>query len=465
MGKEKFSDNSPENNPLGYKPIGKLLFSFAWPTILGNIVNSLYNIIDQVFIGRSVGYLGNAATNVFYPLLIITLAVSLLFGVGTASNYSIELGRGNNKKAREVAGTGLASVTIIGILLLVVSLIFLQDLLVFFGATPNILPYALDYSKIVSFGLPLLAISIFMGPLIRSDGNSIFPMTATILGVVLNTVLNAIFVLGLGLGIKAVAAATVISQLISTGLLLSYIPRFKNVKFSLKDFIPKFYGVKTVIALGMAPFIFQISATLIQIVRNNLLNTYGAQSIYGSDIPIAIAGIVGKIDIIFVSIVIGFVQGSQPIIGYNYGAKNYERVHQTIRLLLKMTFTISIIAFIIFEVFPRELISIFGTATPEYFEFGVKYMRINLFCTFIIGMYISISTFFTSIQKPKIGVFLSLLKQIIILLPMLLVLPKYLGVDGIAYALPISDSVAFCVAVFLLYRQLKIMPKKNMERS
>ncbi|QPK93852.1 MATE family efflux transporter [Actinomyces sp. zg-332] len=454
-------EKGQRKNPLAYKSIRRLLFSFAWPTILGSVANSMYNIVDQIFIGHGVGYVGNAATNVSHPFIIICLAIGLLAGIGSATNYSVELGRGNTQKAKEVAGTAISLVGIFGILFVILLNIFLPQLLVFFGATDEILPYAIEYVRILSLSFPLLLFAIALFPLMRADGNFIMPMVSILFGVTLNTILNAIFVLGLGLGMKAVATATVISEVFATGMLFFFIPKFKNVKFTFKDFIPKKKAIKTIVALGMSPFIFQISATFIQIILNNLLNHYGSLSAYGSEIPIAIAGIVSKINIIFISLVIGFTQGAQPIIGYNYGARNYERVHQTIKLLLKITLVISVIAFAVFEIFPKELISIFGTADERYFEFGSKYMRITLFFTFIAGASISSSTFFTSIQKPKIGVMLSLLKQVLLLLPLLVILPKFLEIDGILYATPVADFLSFLLAMHLLRLQLKKIPKEN----
>lgn len=464
MRSEKTNVERPKGNPLGYEKIYKLLLSLAWPTILGNIINSLYNIVDQIFIGHSVGYLGNAATNISFPIFIIILAFGVLTGIGTATNFSVELGRNNPDKAKKVVGTAIGIIFIVGVILIIIFNVFLTPLMYAFGATNETITYATDYTRIISFGTPLLMFSIAMGPILRSDGNSTYPLYCVIAGVVLKIILNIIFIFHYHWGIKAIATGTVISQILAAIMLILYIPRFKNIKISFKDFLPKWSAIKIIFALGMSPFIFQISATFIQIVINNSLKSYGASCIYGSDIPIAIAGIVSKINIIFISIIIGLVQGSQPIIGYNYGAKNYARVRQTFNVLIKITTSISIIAFLIFEIFPSQVISIFGESDKTYFEFGTIYARIFLFSSIFAGILISGSTFFTSIQKPKIGVMLSLLKQIIFLLPLIIFLPMLIGIKGIVYATPIADTIVLIPTIIMLRRQFKKIPKENIPR-
>ena len=419
--------NSTIENPLGIKPIKKLLISFAWPAITANIINALYSIVDQIFIGQGVGYLGNAATNIAFPITTICLALGLMIGIGAAANFNLELGRGNPEKA--------------------------------FGSTDEILPYAKTFASISSLGIPFLLLSISTNPMVRSDNSPKYSMYAIVLGAILNIILNPIFIFGFGWGIAGSAWATVISQFISAAILLFYFPRFKSVKFHKEDFIPKFSLLKISIALGMTSFVFQGSSMIIQIVTNNLLNTYGSQSIYGNDIPIAVAGIVAKVNIIFVSIIIGLVQGAQPIFGFNYGAKDYNRVRETMHYMMKYAIIISVVFFSIFELFPKQIVAAFGNGNKLYFEFAVRYMRFFLLFTFINGIHISSSTFFSAIGKPKIGVTVALTKQMIILLPTLLILSHFFGIDGIIYATPITDICAFSVSLFFLTREFRRMPK------
>ena len=341
-----------EENPFGYKPVGKLLASMAIPAVVANLVNALYNIVDQIFIGQGVGYLGNAATNIAFPITTICLAIGLMIGIGSAANFNLELGRKNIDRAREVAGTAAGTLVIIGILLWITILIFLKPMMVSFGATEKILDYAMEYTGITSFGVPFLLFSIGANPLVRADGSPKYSMMAIVVGAILNTVLDPVFMFIFNMGIAGAAWATVISEIVSALLLAYYFTRFKTVKFQLKDFIPKLEFVKVIVSLGIASFIFQFSTTIIQITTNNLLKKYGSMSVYGSDIPIAVAGIVAKINVIFIAIVIGIVQGGQPIFGYNYGAKNYRRVRETMKVLLKVTLFLSTVTFIIFQSFP-----------------------------------------------------------------------------------------------------------------
>lgn len=451
--------NSTIENPLGIKPIKKLLISFAWPAITANIINALYSIVDQIFIGQGVGYLGNAATNIAFPITTICLALGLMIGIGAAANFNLELGRGNPEKAKAVVGTSVTSLFIIGVILTILIHIFLEPLMYAFGSTDEILPYAKTFAGISSLGIPFLLLSISTNPMVRSDNSPKYSMYAIVLGAVLNIILNPIFIFGFGWGIAGSAWATVISQFISATILLFYFPRFKSVKFHKEDFIPKFSLLKISIALGMTSFVFQGSNMIIQVVTNNLLNTYGSQSIYGNDIPIAVAGIVAKVNIIFVSIIIGLVQGAQPIFGFNYGAKDYNRVRETMHYMMKYAIIISVVFFAIFELFSKQIVAAFGNGNELYFEFAVRYMRFFLLFTFINGIHISSSTFFSAIGKPKIGVTVALTKQMIILLPTLLILSHFFGIDGIIYATPITDICAFSVSLFFLTREFRRMPK------
>ena len=448
-----------ELNPLGYKSIGKLLKSLAIPAIIANLVNALYNVVDQIFIGQRVGYLGNAATNIAFPITTMCLAIGLTLGIGGASNFNLELGKGYPEKSKHTAGTAASTLIIIGIILCISVRIFLEPLMISFGATDKILEYSMEYTGITSYGIPFLLFSIGVNPLVRADGNAKYSMIAIVIGAILNTILDPLFMFVYNWGIAGAAWATVISQIISASLLLMYFPRFKSVKFSLNDFIPQLHYLKRIISLGFASFIYQFSNMIVLVTTNNLLKIYGKNSIYGSDIPIAVFGIVMKINVIFIAIVLGLVQGAQPIFGFNYGAKNYHRVRETMRLLLKVTFSIATILFIIFQVFPKQIISLFGEGDKLYFEFAIKYTRIFLAFISLNSIQISIATFFPSIGKAIKGATVSLTKQLIVLFPLLLILPRFFGVEGVIYATPLTDLVAFTVAIIFLINEFKYMPK------
>ena len=443
----------------GTESIPKLLVSLAVPAIIANLVNALYNIVDQIFIGQKIGFLGNAATNVAFPLTTICLAIGLMTGVGAATNFNLELGRKRPKRAKSVAGTAVTMLLLGGIILCILINIFLKPMLTAFGATNQIFDYAIEYTRITSLGIPFLLFSIGANPLVRADGNAFYSMLAIVVGSLVNTILDPLFMFGFDMGMDGAAWATVIGQFVSAIMLALYFFRFKSVKFELRDFKIRIREIGILFALGTSPFIFQCSALVIQIVTNNLLKIYGAKSIYGSEIPIAVAGIVMKINVIFIAIVLGLTQGAQPIAGYNYGARKYTRVREILSLTLKSAFVISIVAFAIFQIFPVQIISVFGSGSELYFKYGTKYMRIFLFFIFLNGIQGAITLFLTSIGRAFQGAVLSLVRQIISLLPLLIILPYFMGVDGIMFAFPIADLVAFIVSVIILKKEMKRIPK------
>ena len=441
-------------NPMGTQPIKKLLMQLAIPAMIANVVNALYNIVDQIFIGQGVGYLGNAATNIAFPITTICLALGLMTGVGAASNFNLELGRKEVEKARKIAGTAVIQLIVMGIAVCLLVQIFLAPLMQLFGATDQIFDYAMEYSRITAYGIPFFLFSTGFNPLVRSDGRATFSMMAIIAGAVLNTVLDPIFIFVFQMGIAGAAWATVISQMVSALLLFAYIPEFRSVKFQWEDFIPHMKQVKAIAALGLTSFIFQISALIVQIVSNNLLKTYGAMSIYGSEIPIAVGGIVSKVFVIFIALIIGMTQGVQPIVGYNYGAKYYERVRQTIFLALKIGFGLSFVTWAVFEIFPLQIIQLFGNGNDLYFEFGIRYMRYFMLFTLINGITILITTFFPAIGKAKTGAFLSLARQLLILLPVMLLMTYIFGIEGMMFATPVSDVISLVLCLFFFKREL-----------
>lgn len=447
-------------NPMATKSVAKLLLSLAIPAIIANLVNSLYNIVDQIFIGHGVGYLGNAATSVAFPLTTICMAIGLMVGLGSSANFNIQIGKQNTDKARAIVGTATTLLVASGVIIMVVVNIFLNDLLWLFGATNQTIDYAVKYTRITSFGIPFLLFSTGFNPIIRADGSPIYSMLSVLTGAILNTILDPIFIFVCNWGIAGAAWATLISQIVAAVMCALYFIWFRNVKIrSIKEFIPRLKITKMIVTVGISSFIFQISTMVIHIVSNNMLKKYGAESVYGSDIPIAIAGIVSKISLIFLSVILGIIQGAQPIFGFNYGAKNFKRVRDTLKLAILSSFIFSLFAFALFMFAPRPLISLFGEGNELYYEFGVKYLRVFLFFTFLNGIQIASTTFFQAIGKATKGAILSLIKQVIFLLPLLVVLPMFMGVDGCMFAAPISDFIAFVSGAIMLYFELKRMPK------
>lgn len=448
-------------NPLGVKSEGKLLKSMAIPAIIANMTSVTYNIIDQIFIGRGVGYLGNAATTISFPITTICLSIAVMIGIGTAANFNLSLGRKDEVTAKKVVGTSFLSTIFAGLIISFLVQIFLEELMLFFGATKEILPYAKEYTSIIALGIPFFLLTVAINPLVRADRSPKYSMITIVIGALLNVILDAIFIFIFNLGISGAAWATVISQFTTALLLIIYYRNFKSFKITLEMFKFDFLILKSILALGLSSFIYQISTTIIQITTNNMLNIYGQQSIYGSDITIASAGIVSKINVVFIALVLGLVQGSQPIVSFNYGAKKYLRVRKTLKLVNKSAIFISIIFWLVFEIFTKNLISIFGSGSDLYFEFAVNYMRIFVLFIFFNGIQITTTTFFPSIGKAKKGATISLIKQIFILLPLLILLPKIFGIYGVVYAIPMADCLSFLIVLLFLYNELKIMPNKN----
>ncbi len=457
----KAISDSPRANPLGTEPIGKLICQFAVPSVIAMLVSALYNMVDQFFIGHSIGMLGNAATNVAFPLTTTCTALALLCGIGGAANFNISMGRKEPEKARRFMGAAFAMLLGLGIVLCLVVRLFLEPMMVAFGATNETLDYAMIYTGITSYGFPFLILTTGGSNLIRGDGSPKYSMMCSLMGALVNTVLDPIFIFALDMGMAGAAWATVIGQTVSGLMVLLYLPRFKTLKLKAADFRPELKYCLPIVSLGLTPFFNQLAMMVVQITMNNTMTTYGALSAYGSDIPLACSGIIAKVSMLFFSVVIGICQGMQPIVSYNFGAGNFKRVKDTIILACKAAFAISAVAFLCFQLFPRQIIGFFGSGSEEYFLFAERYFRINLFFIFINFLQPISSNFFTAVGMPKRGVFLSLTRQIIFLLPLLLILPRFMGIDGAMYAAPIADFVAAVLAILFIRAQFKIMPDFN----
>ena len=444
-------------NPLGTAPVGSLIAKFAIPAIISMLVSALYNIVDQIFIGQGVGMLGNAATNIAFPVTIISTAAALLLGIGSASNYNLEMGAGNEKKASSIAGTGLSSLIISGTILSVIVLLFLKPLLHFFGGTPDVMPYAIDYMGITAIGLPFYVLSTGGNHLVRADRSPTYSMTCILAGAVINTILDPLFIFGFKWGIKGGAWATVIGQIVSAFLVLLYFTKFRKMYLDRKMLKPQMRHLKAITSLGMASCINQIAIAAVQIVMNNILRYYGSISVYGSDIPIACVGIVSKVNMVFLAICIGISQGAQPIWGFNYGARKFDRVRQTYKYSATACTIIAVIFFLCFQFFPHQIVGMFGGGSDLYFKFAENYLRIFMLLTFANGIQPMSAGFFTSIGKAGLGIIMSLTRQVIFLLPLVVIFPKFIGIDGVMYAGPIADAAAFVLAVVFARRELSQM--------
>lgn len=448
-----------KENPLGTAPVSKLMLKFAIPSIVAMLVGALYNIVDQLFIGQRVGTLGNAATNIAFPLSTSCIALALLFGIGGASCFNLALGRGEKEKAVHYVGNALVMLTICGVALCLITQLFLTPMLMAFGAPDDVLPYAQEYVQITAIGFPFLLLTTGGGHLIRADGSPKMTMICNLSGAVINTILDAVFVLGFDWGMKGAAWATIIGQIFSGILVIGYMCHFKTAKLQKQHFKVQWKYTGQILSIGMASFFNQLAIMIVQILLNNSLKHYGALSVYGEAIPLACAGIVMKVGQVFFSIVIGIGQGTQPIESYNYGAKNYARVREAYRMACIAGGMVSVVFFLLFQLVPRQILAMFGEGSEAYFTFGEKYFRVYLFFTIVNFLQPITSTFFTSIGKAIKGVFLSLTRQILFLVPLILILPIFWGIDGILYAGPISDAVAAMVAVGMVIFDFRAMKR------
>ena len=388
------------DNPLGYEKIPKLLKSFAIPSITAALVGSLYNIVDQIFIGQGVGYLGNAATNVSYPFSTICLAISLLIGIGSASRFSLYLGNKEPEAAARAAGNGISLMVISGLAYLVIGETLLPQLLRLFGATTEVFPFAQQYASVALVGMPFLIITNGMSNLIRADGSPRYSMTCMVIGAIANTILDPIFIFVFHWGIFGAALATILGQILSFVFAVRYLWHFKTVHFEKKNFQPNIKESLKTCSMGIS-------------------------------------------------------QGTQPIIGFNYGAKQYPRVREAYLLAIKWNIIVSAVGFFLLQCFPQYIISLFGDGDKLYFEFAVLFMRTYLFMVLVNGVQLLSSSFFTAIGKAMKGALLALTRQVFFLIPLLLLLPLRFGIMGVLFAGPIADFMAFMLSVILASRELR----------
>ena len=450
-----------QENILGTEKIGKLLRKFAIPCIISMLVNSLYNIVDQIFIGWGVGYLGNGATNIVFPITMICLAFSLMIGDGTSAYLSLKLGEKKEKQAAKGVGNGIFIGVIVSVILCSISLIFLPQILNIFGCTDALRPYALKYGGIIAIGIPFMMIGTSLNSIIRADGSPRYAMTTMVSGAILNTILDPIFIFVFKWGVEGAAIATIFSQFITFLINAIYVRKFKSIKISKDLFKPEFKTIKKLLMLGISSFINQMSIVLVLAAENNLLVKYGSISKFGADIPITVLGIVMKISQILNSIIIGIAVGAQPIFGYNYGAKNYDRVKSTLKYVLGISTIISTIAFILFQTIPDKLIAIFGSGDDLYIEFACITFRTYLMLCICNGIQIPSGIFFQAIGKAQKSAVLSISRQVAFLIPAMIAFGAMFGLKGVLYSGPFADGLAFVLAGILLIYEVKHLNKKS----
>lgn len=445
-------------------PMEKLILKYSIPGILSGLVSAMYNIVDQIFIGQSEGMLGNAATNVAFPLVCMCTSLSLLFGIGGAANFSIAMGRKDLEAAKKFVGSSLVASVLSGFFLCLVTITFLEPLLWACGATEQNYQLARDYTGITAMGIPFFMISMSSPQMIRADGSPKTAMKYGIVGALLNVVLDWVFIFGFDMGIKGAAYATVISQALSGALCLGYFFKFKTFPITLDLLKPDGKTTLKVASLGLAPATNQFTTMITQIAMNNTLTYYGGMSQYGSDIPLAVVGVVTKVTVLYIAVAVGLGFGAQPIVGYNYGAGRYDNVTKAYKICAVYVTILSVIVFLVFQLFPRQILSFFGDGSEEYFEFGVRYFRVFMAVSFLNGFNPITANFLTSIGKAKRGMVLPFTKQMVFMLPLIVVLPRIWGIDGILLVGPFVDVLTFCLAMFLIKLEFKQLGELQQER-
>ena len=436
---------------LGTEPIGKLLLRYSLPAIIGMMVNGLYNVVDRIFIGNmpGVGPLAITGLGVTMPVMTIILAFGMLIGIGTATNISIKLGQGKKDEAEKLIGNSITLAVIVGLIIMVVGLIFGDQILQLFGASADSLEYAKAYINIILLGTVFNMIGFIFNSTIRGDGNPKLSATIMVVGCVLNIILDAVFIFVLGIGIKGAALATIIAQFTTAVWGLSYYTKGKsNLKLKKANLKLDKSLVSIIIAIGAAPFAMQLAASGVQVISNNALRTYGG------DLAIGAMATINSIIMMVGMPIVGISQGAQPIIGFNYGCKKYDRVEKTLKLAT-IAATIGLtIGWAVVQLYPESIVSMFNS-NAELVKISVDGIRKYLFMMPLIGMSMIGSNYIQSIGNAKQSMFLGLLRQVILLVPMMLILPKFLGLDGVWFSQPVADVISFIITFILVSREVK----------
>lgn len=458
--------NQNANQYLAEEKISKLLLRFSIPCIMSLLVSSLYNIVDQIFIGRGVGYLGNGATNVVFPITIISLAIALMLGDGSAAYLSLCQGKKDTKSGNKSMGNVVMLLLASGLLMAIIFAILKSQILIAFGATPNNLSYANEYFDFIILGIPFFVIGNGLNSIIRADGSPQFAMITTLAGCIINVILDPVAIFALHMGMKGAAIATIAGQIVTAVCGVFYILfKAKSFKLSLKNMIPDMDIIRRFVPLGISSFLTQISIVVIMGVMNNILVKYGAMSKYGADIPLTVVGIVMKVFQIVVSICIGIAAGSQPIVGYNYGAGQYKRVKELFTTIIKAEAIVGAISLFMFEVFPLQITSIFGSEDGLYNEFAVLSFRVFLSMIILTCIQKSTSVFLQSLGKPVMSMGLSLLRDFILSVPLAIILPMFFGVEGALLSGPVADIVTTVAVLIMAHITIKELDEKSMDSA
>lgn len=444
-------------NPLGKEPVGKLLVRFAVPSVVAMVVNSIYNIVDQIFIQRGPGSLGNQATTVAFPLITFTLAISLLICNGGAALASIRMGEGKNDEAEKILGNAFSLTVLFSLVFCLVCGIFFEPLLRLLGATKDVLPYSRDYISIILIGTVFMAIGSGLAAFVRADGSPKVSMLGLVCGCVLNIILDPIFIFVFDWEVKGAALATIISQIVTAVITLWYLFFKGNIRIRKKNVFK--IDVRNSVrfcSLGVSSFIIQSANALVQVCMNQSLVHYGnLSSEVDGNTAMTAMGIVLKVNMLLIGFCVGIGVGAQPILGYNKGARNYKRIKQTYTYSVVAATTVSTIGWIMIRFFPEVLLSIFGNNDPEMIDYACKAMRTFLGAVFVAGFSIITSNYFQAVGKAVQATIMSMARQIIALLPLMLILPIFMGIDGVLASGFYADVISVCIGMALMFFEIR----------
>jgi putative MATE family efflux protein len=436
---------------IGTARISKLLFDFSIPAIVGMLVNAIYNIVDRIYVGQGVDPLGIAGITIAMPLMMIIQASSMLIGVGANSLFAIRLGEGRRDEVEKIMGHAFALLFLIPLVVIVVLFLFMDTIMIrFLGVSEAVFPFAKTYLRIILYGGVFSAMGPGINHFIRSDGHPRTSMFTQILGAVINIILDPIFIFGVGWGIAGAAWATIISQFLSFCWVIYYFNSpMTKLRFRLRDMKLEASLVLKIVAIGFAPFAMQFAISLVNILLNRSLFTYGG------DVAVSAMGIVYSILIIIFMPLQGLNQGAQPIIGYNYGAKKYHRVRQTYKLAVSSGTIFVVTGFILLQLFPGLFIRIFRNEEGELMDMGIRALRICTIFLPALAFQIISANFFQSIGKPLQGTLLSLSRQILFYIPLLMTLPRFFGITGVYAAMPTADGCAIILSIVVMGLEMK----------
>lgn len=447
-------------NPLGYQPIGSLLLKFAVPSVISMLVNALYNIVDQIFIGIGVGYLGNAATTVTFPLQTIILAIGTMIGAGGSAYAAIKLGEKREAEAENTLGNAFIMLTVIGIIIMIGGLLFLDPILHLFGATAKNFSYSQDYASIILIGTVFNLLGIGLSNMARTDGSPNIAMISMVTGAILNTILDPVYIFVFHWGVQGAAIATITSQILGAVILLFYFTKKSTMRLRLSHMKLKSVIVGSIFSLGFSSCITQTAATIMQVVMNNSLVYYGDMTSTTGDVALSAMGIVLKISMIITAICIGIGIGAQPILGFNKGANQPKRIKATYQKAATIATITSIVGWAVCMAIPGLILKMFGGGDPIFTQFAEKAMRIYMFGIFTAGFQITATSYFQATGQPMKASILSMMRQLILLIPLILLLPAMFGLDGILYAGPIADITSGVIVFGFIQHEIRKLSRQ-----